>query len=314
MQISPKKRFESFIALKSKAFRHPDFDDPAMESVILGPIPEQEEYERKYDKIYKDRLNIGIEYNSFYQRPLLNRAQEQHLFKKMNFFKYRAEKILENITENPTHQQLDEVEAYFKKAREVGNQIAEANFRLTGQMLKRINTMPNVQIDDVLSDGNMDILHAIEKFNYNLGNKFSTYATWALIKNFGRHRAVQNKYFERFPSGMDDTLDDLPAKEESDETEPKDLARKRTINRLFCLLKENLKNRDSRSSPSKQLQQNVNRQIYILSQSFGLQGEERTLEDLGKELKISKERVRQIKANGLAVLRTLAAENNLSLD
>src|SRR6266851_2148282 len=71
---------------------HASFDEPARELEIMARMPGLEEYEgqRRNMRIPKD---APAELASLYEVPLLNKEQEQHLFRQMNFFKYRAGKL-----------------------------------------------------------------------------------------------------------------------------------------------------------------------------------------------------------------------------
>src|SRR5262249_2485164 len=72
------------------------FDDPAQEAEILGPMLDQEAFEanRKQMRVPKD---APPELAPLYEMPLLTRAQEQHLFRKMNYLKYRAARLRDQL-------------------------------------------------------------------------------------------------------------------------------------------------------------------------------------------------------------------------
>src|SRR5207248_1963304 len=75
---------------------NPLFDDPDLESDMLGPMPEQEAFEeaRAAMRIPKD---VPPELSSLYSMPLLTKPQEQHLFRKMNFLKHKAARLLDTM-------------------------------------------------------------------------------------------------------------------------------------------------------------------------------------------------------------------------
>ena len=56
----------------------------------------------------------------------------------------------------------------------------------------------------MVSDGNMSLIRAIEKFDYTKGNKFSTYASWAIMKNFARSIPAEHTRLDRFRTGKDE--------------------------------------------------------------------------------------------------------------
>src|SRR5581483_3907336 len=127
-----------------------------------------------------------------YDDPLLTREQEAHLFRKMNYLKYRASKVREQI--DPARARtadLDEVERLQEEALAVKNQIIRANLRLVVSIAKR-HVGPSNNFFELVSDGNMSLIRAVEKFDFSRGNKFSTYASWAIMKNFARTIPEEN--------------------------------------------------------------------------------------------------------------------------
>ena len=80
---------------------------------------------------------------------------------------------------------MDEIERLYDQAVTVKNQIVRANLRLVVSIAKR-HVGPTDNFFELVSDGNMSLIRAAEKFDYARGNKFSTYASWAIMKNFAR--------------------------------------------------------------------------------------------------------------------------------
>lgn len=177
---------------------------------------------------------------------LLTREEEFHLFRKMNFLKYSG-KTAEAI--------------------KIRNIIAQLNFKLAKQIKK--------YDEEILSDAYLDILNAVEYFDYRLGNKFSTYATWVLKKNYFRNLKNKRKSFTSL-------VDDVECYSE-EEFDPQP---------ILNILSE-LKNSNCRDSQ---------RKYYIVSSYFGINCEKKSLLDLSQTLGISKERVRQIKQKALTWL------------
>src|SRR5262249_20060827 len=121
---------------------------------------------------------------SLYDAPLLSREQEIHLFRKMNYQKYRASKLRESL--DPTRAKaadLDEIERLQKEALDAKNQIIRANLRLVVSIAKKHVGSSN-DFFELVSDGNMSLIRAVEKFDQARGFKFSTYASWAIMNNF----------------------------------------------------------------------------------------------------------------------------------
>ena len=140
----------------------------------------------------------------------------------------------------------------------------------------------------MVSDGNMSLIRAIEKFDYTKGNKFSTYASWAIMKNFARSIPDELHRKERYVTGRDELFDATPdaRTDEAEMLQSAEQAASR-VNRLL----ENLSPRD--------------REIVRLR--AGLDGSEpKTLEQIGQQLGITKERVRQLNVRIMKQLRDIA--------
>jgi len=146
----------------------------------------------------------------------------------------------------------------------------------------------------LVSDGNMSLMRAAEKFDFARGNKFSTYASWAIMKNFARtipdehrHRdRFRTSHSEMFSSAEDDRSDQF-------EQESAQFLRVSQVEKILGRLDE--------------------REQKIIIRRFGLQrGQEPlTLKQVGAELGVTKERIRQIEARALSKLRKAVQEEKL---
>lgn len=274
---------------------HPSFDDPAEAATIVGPMPNAEQFEaaRRSLRVPKD---APAELASLYEVPLLTKEQEQHLFRKMNFLKHQAGKLLDDM-KTPTGrldphkvrtQELDEVERLLAEANRVKDLLINCNMRLVVSIAKR-HAAQSDNFFELLSDGNMSLMRAVEKFDYSRGNKFSTYASWAIMKNFARSIPEEKTRRERFVTGTEDFFDIAPDNR-TDEQELLNTAEQAThkVNRLLQYLEP--------------------REREIIRMRAGLDSghEGMTLEKIGEKLGITKERVRQLNVRAMKKLRSLA--------
>src|SRR5262249_32555425 len=146
-----------------EAMHNPCFDDPHQEAVILADMPELEAYEEKRRgmRVPKD---APPELASLYETPLLSKEQEQHLFRKMNFLKHRAKKMLENMTlpgglinhQRLRVEDLDKIETYLGEANCVKDLLVACNMRLVVSIAKRHSGQTD-NFFELLSDGNMSL-------------------------------------------------------------------------------------------------------------------------------------------------------------
>ncbi|MCA9083781.1 MAG: RNA polymerase subunit sigma-70 [Planctomycetaceae bacterium] len=159
-----------------------EFDSEAAEAVICGEPPE---YDREKTSV-RVPSNLPAYLAELYKVPLLNREQEQYYFRKMNFLKYRAATLQGNLGGRRGDMvAVKQIEELLDKANDVKNLLTRSNLRLVVSIAKR-HLKPGVNFFELVSDGNMSLIRAIEKFDYSRGNKFSTYASWAIMKNFAR--------------------------------------------------------------------------------------------------------------------------------
>ncbi len=272
---------------------HPSFEDPAAGAEILGPISEPAD--GKPPRRTKAPKGLPPYLASLYEVPLLSREQEAHLFRKMNYLRSRAGKLRDSIEPAKARTgDLDEVERLQDEALAVKNQIISANLRLVVSIAKR-HVGPSNDFFHLVSDGNMSLIRAVEKFDYARGNKFSTYASWAIMKNFARTIPEENYRRDRFVTGHEEMFE-AAADNRSDEHEYENAQK-----RMQATVKGMLGRLDDRERR-------------IIVSRYGINGaSEQTLEQLGRELGITKERVRQIESRAQEKLRKIADEEKLDL-
>lgn len=272
---------------------HESFDDPKKEAEILAPMPNFEQYEANRLKA-RHNMPSGLppELGALYEVPLLNREQEAHLFRKMNFLKHRAARLRATIDPNRARTaDLELVENWLKQAQSIKEQLIHANMRLVVSIAKR-HVGASDNFFELLSDGNLSLIKAVEKFDYSRGFKFSTYASWAIMKNFARSIPEEKQHRDRYMTGSEEMFE-FAADNRTNEQAILATAEqaKVEVNRLL----DHLSDREKR----------------IMQLRAGLDAERgMTLEQVGKALGITKERVRQLEARSLSKLRQLAKETH----
>lgn len=192
------------------------------------------------------------------------------------------------------------------------NQILESNLRFVFDVAKRY-TGRGVPIGDLISEGNMGLIRAIDKFDENVDVKFISYAVWwirqAMLEAIKKSKINQTSEIVKIDADdnniekiMSDSEDekvtsievmysDGNEKQENNEINEE---QKRMIVKLLSILTEREKD--------------------IIERYYGVNGkEEMTLIEIGEELNLTSERVRQIKVSSMRKLRTMVLEKNLSL-
>jgi RNA polymerase primary sigma factor/RNA polymerase sigma factor len=227
---------------------------------------------------------------SLYEVPLLNREQEVWLFRKFNYLKHKAVSLREQLDpERPNARLMDQIERLYEEIVDLKNRIVRANLRLVVSIAKR-RVSPGDSFFDLVSDGNMSLIRAVEKFDYARGNKFSTYASWAIMKNYARTIPDEHKRRDRFRATDTDFLQTAADRREDE-------------------YQQRLATSDRMQQVGRFLDRLDSREQTIIIRRYGLdhEHEPQTLKEVGSALGVTKERVRQIEAKALEKLREAAA-------
>jgi RNA polymerase sigma factor (sigma-70 family) len=224
---------------------------------------------------------------SLYDMPLLSPVQEQCLFMQYNYLKWKADRLRSELDpERIVSGQLRKVERLLMQADAVKNQIIRSNLRLVVSIAKK-HVHTGQDLFELISDGNISLMRAVEKFDFARGNRFSTYASWAVMKNFARSVPREKYLLGKFLTGSDEALEvaGTMAKHEPSATALPELRE--------CL--------------DVVLGQLLPRERSIIVHHYGLDkaGEPQTLDQLSHDLGISKERVRQIERRAMDKLRQM---------
>ena len=291
-RIAAEMRAAHILELPLDYMPNEQFEDPENEKQILGPTPPSEKAGKK------PRIPTGLPpyLASLYEIPLLTREQEAHLFRKMNYYKYKASKLREGLDpHNPCAELMTEIESLYDRAVETKNDIIQANLRLVVSIAKR-HLGQTENFFELVSDGNMSLIRAVDKFDFARGNKFSTYASWAVMKNYARTIPDEHRQRDRFRTSPDEVFyakEDERTRELEEEVAQYD--RERQVRRILTCLDD--------------------RERRIVEDRFGI-GDERdplTLREVGARIGVTKERVRQIEARALGKLRKAAKEERIEV-
>jgi RNA polymerase primary sigma factor len=235
-----------------------------------------------------------------YRTPLLSREDEQHLFRKMNFLLHQAEVIRQKVAASPeaaSEPDITAIDEFLDQALAIKNRIIQANLRLVVSIARRhLHGRPAANLFEFVSDGNLALMRAVEKFDYAKGFRFSTYGSWAIMRSYARSIPDEMTHEGRFQTGHDELL---AVARDHRETERDDTADVEAI----------------RSTVAGGLQSLNDRERSIVERHYGLDGAgaTKTLDEIGSELGISKERVRQIEIRALAKLRHTLGERGAAL-
>ena len=331
-------------------------EDDSDEDILLDVDDDEEIEVEKIDLSVPEGVSIEDPVRMYLKEigkvPLLSAEEEIDLAQKMEAGAVAKEKIaiLKKRQESASEEEEEEIEEEIKSLQkdlnagdEAKKRLAEANLRLVVSIAKRYVGRGMLFLD-LIQEGNLGLIKAVEKFDYRKGYKFSTYATWWIRQAITRAIADQARTI-RIPVHMVETINKLIRvsrqllQELGREPSPEEIAaemnmpveRVREILKIsqepvsletpigeeedshlgdfiqddnvpvpadaaaFTLLKEQLE---------EVLGTLTEREQKVLTLRFGLEdGRARTLEEVGKEFNVTRERIRQIEAKALRKLR-----------
>ncbi|MBW8884692.1 MAG: RNA polymerase subunit sigma-70, partial [Planctomycetia bacterium] len=178
---------------------HESFDKAGIEKDIMRPMPVAVAARK-----VRGPSGLPPYLAALYEVPLLTREQEYHLFRRFNYLKHKATKLRKTLDPARARTSLmNEIEKLYDEAVKIKNEIVQANLRLVVSIAKR-HVSGSEDFFGLVSDGNMSLIRAVEKFDFSRGNKFSTYASWAIMKNFARTIPEEFKRRDRFRTSQDE--------------------------------------------------------------------------------------------------------------
>ena len=230
--------------------------------------------------------------------PLLSREHEAELFRRYNYLKYLASINRSGLKAGSAlSERLKKIESYLAQAETIKKMIIEANLRLVVGIARKHSREPSV-VMDLISEGNFSLMRAIEKYDYIKGFRFSTYASWVIAKDFAHKVPAQtSRTGQDSAESIKEFVEDKRTAQVTD-FEAVEQARRSLIE----IIRNELDERES----------------YIILNHFGLTGslvkkEKKTLQQIGEELELTKERVRQIELVALQKLRQLLSSEEFEL-
>ncbi len=230
------------------------------------------------------------------QAKPLTAAQERVIFAQYNYCRFRVATLRETLVHEPKPKVsvIRETLDWHRKAAGYRDQIAGLNLALVLAMAKRIRNFDN-DFTEMISEGNMALLRSVDKFDITRGFKFSTYACRAILKAFSRQGMKYSKYKSIFPTDFDPTYEKSNWQEEKNHQHEQDC-----VDELRRIVREN------RAGLS-DMERGVIERRFAVGQDARLdsKGQPRplTLEQVGKTIGVTKERVRQIQNKALEKIR-----------
>jgi RNA polymerase primary sigma factor len=283
---------------------------------------------------------VSLYFRQMASEPLLSGEQEVVLAKRIQRGA-EAKQILEESSEDLTDEDMARLEALVKEGQEAREHLSRANTRLVVSIAKRYRNQ-GLPMSDLIQEGNVGLMIAVDKFDHTMGNRFSTYASWWIRQTITRALSQKSRTI-RLPLHLSDQLRrittanqilgqelgreptekelserlDLPPDEirETLEANPQTIALESPVgddSEFGDFIEDDQSLSPDEAMHSVMLTETLSRilndllprEAQILRLRFGLEGgSPQTLEQVGKVMGLSRERIRQIERHALRRLK-----------
>lgn len=280
---------ENYAFMDSPLFKRKGVEAELFTEDAERSLPLTSWYQPTRDDAFENGISAGAP-------QLMKAAEERLMFLRYNYCKVRLSQLQKKIQKDGLTRELaEQFVEWHRRFEHYREYLTRTNLALVLAMAKRTR-LGDVDFAEIVSEGNMALLRAVDKFNVERGFKFSTYACRAILKAFSRTSMKHSRHRTRFPVEFE------PDMEKSDWIDKKrDVVEEDCIDELKQIVDRNLAD----LSDTEQT---------VIRRRFNWQQREEsplTLEEVGKIIGVTKERVRQIQNKALGKIRKLMEDGVL---
>jgi len=281
---------ESYAFMDSPIFQRKDIEQELFDFEVEPQLPMTSWYQPTRDEAVDETISAAPQ--------LMKPAEERLMFLRFNYSKLRLCKLQKLIKKNGlTRKRGEEFLEWHRRFEHFREYLVRTNLALVLAMAKRTR-LGDVDFAEIVSEGNMALIRAVDKFNVDRGFKFSTYACRAILKAFSRTALKSSRHRTRFPVEFE------PDMEKSDwQDRRRDAVEEDCIDELKAIVNRNL-------ADLSQVEETVIRRRFNWESS---EETPLTLEEVGSIIGVTKERVRQIQNKALAKIRNVMEEGVLRI-
>jgi RNA polymerase primary sigma factor len=271
---------QSYAFMDSPIFRRKNIEKELFDFDVEPQLPMTSWYQPTRD----EAVDVSIS-----GAPQLMKGQEERLmFLRFNYAKLRLCRLQKEITKDGlTKERADQFAEWHRRFEHFREYLVRTNLALVLAMAKRTR-LGDVDFAEIVSEGNMALIRAVDKFNVDRGFKFSTYACRAILKAFSRTSLKSARHRTRFPVEFE------PDMERSDwQDRRRGAVEEDCVDELRAIVDRNLADLSSVEET-------------VIRRRFNWQQQEEsplTLEEVGQIIGVTKERVRQIQNKALMKIR-----------
>jgi len=279
---------ESYAFMDSPIFKQRDIEKQLFDFEVEPQLPLTAWYQPTRDEAVDESIAGAPQ--------LMKTAEERLMFLRFNYAKLRLTRLQKLIKKDGlTKDRADQFLEWHRRFEHFREYLVRTNLALVLAMAKRTR-LGDVDFAEVVSEGNMALIRAVDKFNVDRGFKFSTYACRAILKAFSRTALKSSRHKSRFPVEFE------PDMEKSDwQDRRRDQVEEDCIDELKAIV-------------DRKLADLSNVEETVIRRRFNWQQQEEhplTLEEVGQIIGVTKERVRQIQNKALAKIRNVMEDGVL---